>query len=477
MKNTNTNYNMNRNMEDVIVELANDNRLKHSKGFKLKKYQRINIYVFDQIILKRLLEELKFKDCGNIYDYDEIPKPDYINGNGVLDYKMFNRIAISKKYKSIILYNKENWLIDCMFLVSAKKLKKFTEITSKITLEDDGTNSLKGADLSCDGGAYLEIVDSVNDETKRYQITKKSVQNEHLVFDKDSAIAKVKDDINSFFTEKTKKLFKDLDIPHKRGIILYGEPGNGKSSMIRELVRTTPANISKIIIKKVRDLPDVLSSLLSALNGREAIIIMEDIDTMINDRNRSDILNIMDGVDIKSGTLILGTTNHLEKLGPDFVNRVGRFDKSYEITNPSESTRRLFFKSKNMYKLLSGFEFEKGQKLNEKDLLDCLIENSEALPMSSLKELVTNICYSLAYGEIKYVKDAIENSYDTIIDGRNKHTDMIKESMKNTNGNIQVYPVGGVINIETAKKKKRKKKKTTSGDGLKHIKLIKIKEA
>ena len=472
--------------ERILVDLANANKLKKSKGFKLKKYQRINMYIYDQAILNRLLKEFKFKDVGNIYDYKEFPVPDSIRGNGVMDYSLFNRIGISKKNKSLVLYNKDDWSIDCIFLVSVKNLEKFTKVSSDIVLSDDGSNSLKGADFNCDPMSYLEISDSYKDETKRYEIVKKTVPNENLVFDENSTITKVKKDILSFFTEKTEKLYEKLDLPFKRGVILYGDPGNGKSAMIREIIRTSSNDVVKIIIRRVRSLSNVLSSLIDALNAKKkhAIIIIEDMEAMISDSNRSDLLNTLDGVDISSGMYLIGTTNYLEKIDSGFVDRAGRFDKSYKIENPGENTRRLFFESRKLEQILSDFNLSENHKGNKDEIIDTFVKYSKEIPMASLKEIITNTAYMLAYGEEFFIENAVKKVYTTMINSRNNHAKMHnaynrrKENMYTNipyEGNYGMMQVGEVIDVPASEIKiEPDKTEDKSSNKIRKIKVKRI---
>ena len=435
----------NLNMEQTLVMMANEHKLKKSKGFKMKKYQRINMYIHDTAILKRLLKEFGFKNAGNIYDYDEIPIPEQLTGNRVMDYTLFNRIAVSKENNSLVFYNKGDWDIECMFLISLKKIKKFMKISRAIVLDDNTSNALQGADFTCVKNTYLEISESKKDRTQKYEIVRKHIYDENLVFDTKSTLYKVKNDILSFFTDKTKEIYKNLELPFKRGVILYGEPGNGKSAMIREMIRTTPNDVIKIIIRRVSALQDVLSSLIAELDGRQAIIIMEDIDSMIDARNRSDILNVLDGTDVNSGIYLIGTTNYPEKLDGGFMNRAGRFDKAYKIDNPGKETRRLFFESRNLDKVLSGYKINKNNKGTKKDLVKLFVKYSDDIPMASLKELITSVSYSLIYNEEKYIENAVKKAYKNIIEAREEHG-MAHENFLMLQNMIQQGTGGMMIN-------------------------------
>jgi SpoVK/Ycf46/Vps4 family AAA+-type ATPase len=57
------------------------------------------------------------------------------------------------------------------------------------------------------------------------------------------------------------------------------------------------------------------------------VVILEDLDSLINDRNRSFFLNQLDGLEDNDGLLIIGTTNHFERLDSSLSTRPSRFDR------------------------------------------------------------------------------------------------------------------------------------------------------
>ena len=57
------------------------------------------------------------------------------------------------------------------------------------------------------------------------------------------------------------------------------------------------------------------------------VIILEDLDSLINDRNRSFFLNQLDGIESNDGLLVIGTTNHFDRLDPGLSTRPSRFDR------------------------------------------------------------------------------------------------------------------------------------------------------
>ena len=57
------------------------------------------------------------------------------------------------------------------------------------------------------------------------------------------------------------------------------------------------------------------------------VLILEDLDSLINDGNRSFFLNQLDGLEGNDGLLIIGSTNHFDRLDPALNSRPSRFDR------------------------------------------------------------------------------------------------------------------------------------------------------
>lgn len=413
-------------IEDTLLYLAQNHKLKKSKNFKCKRPINYTLYLDDQSLVQEILEKFQFKDAGNIFDYKGFSLPEHARFS--TDFKYSFRIGVSTKYNSLVVYNKEYFSIECRFIIDGKFLEEFTNLVSDIISRDNDCNYLNNMDLSNKENEYIEISDS-SDNTKVFNITKKKIEKENIVFDKDSSLYQVKNDILSFFNKDTEDLYKKLDIPYRRGIILAGEPGNGKSTLIRQIIRLLPSNISKIKIGKVKDFTLLLSSLMNAMNGKKSIIIIEDMDSIINRCDRSELLNLLDGLDVKSGMYLIGTTNYLNSIDSGFVNRAGRFDQTYEIGNPSKKTRRLYFKSKDLMKIFKDFNFNKNEKGNEKMIVDSFVENSKDLPMASLKELITTVSYKLLYGDYKYIEPAIIKSSHDCNESRKQHEKLVCDNI------------------------------------------------
>ncbi|EME48898.1 hypothetical protein DOTSEDRAFT_67831 [Dothistroma septosporum NZE10] len=159
----------------------------------------------------------------------------------------------------------------------------------------------------------------------------------------------IKDDVLSFFDSR--ETYEKLRVPWKRGIIYFGPPGNGKTISVKALMNT--------LYKREDPVPTLYVRTLSSFAGPEyslgqifakaratapCLLVFEDLDSIVTDQVRSYFLNEVDGIKKNDGILIIGSTNHLERLDPGIVKRPSRFDRKYEFRNPDEGERVMYLK-------------------------------------------------------------------------------------------------------------------------------------
>lgn len=409
---------------DVLEKLAELGTKHIKKPINLKNRQEVSLYVYDKDTMENLFKDGKFKDIGNIYDYPKyLPQPRSVSGHTIAgNFEKFQRITVSQKFQAIAIYNFDEYSYRCTFLVNTKKLKKFSKLMNKhIQNEASQANIFADVDFDCKPGEYIEITQASNNNgVKPVDAVKRTIAPEKLVFADKSTISEVMGEISSFFSQETQELYQKLDIPYKRGLILYGDPGNGKSTAIREMIRKIDyPEVAKIVINPNVDeyVTFVLGLLLKSLKGRKAIIILEDLDSLIASSNRSEFLNLLDGVDVQSGALFIGTTNYPESIDPAFMNRSGRFDRTYEIPNPSYATRKLFFESRNVQDILDA------KPDDSQDIVRLFAEATDGMPMASLKEVITATKYMLATKPGTSIPDAIKTVARTLKKTKSDHDD------------------------------------------------------
>ena len=151
-------------------------------------------------------------------------------------------------------------------------------------------------------------------------------------------------DVQGFFDNRS--LYKKLEVPWKRGLILHGVPGNGKTISIRALIATLAARQDSVPSLYVKSLDhcqsekhSVRSIFTRARTMAPCLLIFEDLDSLVTDRTRSYFLNEVDGLESNDGILMIGSTNHLETLDPAISKRPSRFDRKYHFKIPDEAER------------------------------------------------------------------------------------------------------------------------------------------
>jgi AAA+ superfamily predicted ATPase len=81
-----------------------------------------------------------------------------------------------------------------------------------------------------------------------------------------------------------------------------------------------------------------------ARRSAPCVLVLEDLDSLITDANRSYFLNEMDGFALNAGIVTLGTTNHPERLDPAIVERPSRFDRKYHFGLPASAERAAYLR-------------------------------------------------------------------------------------------------------------------------------------
>jgi chaperone BCS1 len=139
-------------------------------------------------------------------------------------------------------------------------------------------------------------------------------------------------------------------IPYRRGYLLYGEPGNGKSSLITALATKMQYEICALNLNSQGMNDERLIELMST-TPPQSFLLVEDIDCVFHDRMKTDekhsvtfsgLLNAIDGVMASEGRILFMTTNHREALDPALI-RPGRIDIKIELTNAVPSQMEKLF--------------------------------------------------------------------------------------------------------------------------------------
>lgn len=171
--------------------------------------------------------------------------------------------------------------------------------------------------------------------------------------------------------------YKKLGLLYSRGILMYGPPGSGKTSIINQ--------VSEMIVKKgdvvfysndVRALAAGLKAFRSVEPDRRVVVVMEDADEHIR-HDEQQFLHLLDGQDSTDSILYLATTNYVNNFPPRLL-RSGRFDKKIEVPQPPYEGRLAYFKNK----------LKPHEMASEKEI-ESLASETEGMSFGDLLEIVT----------------------------------------------------------------------------------------
>ncbi|KAI6112998.1 P-loop containing nucleoside triphosphate hydrolase protein [Pisolithus sp. B1] len=180
------------------------------------------------------------------------------------------------------------------------------------------------------------------------------------------------EDVKDFLANKA--WYQERGIPFRRGYLLYGAPGSGKTSVIQAIAGELCLNVYMLSLSRSGLDDTSLATLLSSL-PEQCIVLMEDIDaafyhglsrepglpkgtssaeTGARDRppssgevagrlSLSGILNAIDGIAANEGRILFATTNKYDVLDPALC-RPGRMDLRLQFHNASKYQARELFK-------------------------------------------------------------------------------------------------------------------------------------
>lgn len=165
---------------------------------------------------------------------------------------------------------------------------------------------------------------------------------EDLFLEKD-----LKDDIKNYVEGflNSKHLYEKMNVSWKTGALLWGDPGNGKSSLIRTII--SKYNFKPVTVQSgAQTNDDTITEAFEYASSQEpALLYIEDLDTLLGQTvSLSHFLNMMDGVASKKGLMVIATANDLGKLKESVVDRPSRFDRKFEFPLPNLEMTKIYLK-------------------------------------------------------------------------------------------------------------------------------------
>lgn len=185
-------------------------------------------------------------------------------------------------------------------------------------------------------GSYICGSDTFGPKLVRFP-----VRSDDIVVLPDAETTRVVEVIRKFWAARER--YQRHGLLFKRGILLWGPPGSGKTVTIHMLTNELIAAGGVVIF--CGD-PDLMSAVMSAVRRieptRPLIIVLEDIDEIIRQYGEHGVLAMLDGESQTDNVVFLATTNYIGQLGARIVNRPSRFDERIYVGMPSYTSRLVY---------------------------------------------------------------------------------------------------------------------------------------
>lgn len=198
--------------------------------------------------------------------------------------------------------------------------------------------------------------------------------------------------------------FNMLKLKPYRGILLYGEAGCGKSSLIYKLIEEIKTFNGVVIqFHEPTSWLNILPVLRALESNRPIICVIKNLDKILSRFGEDNFQYFLESIHSVSNIVYIATTNNINAIPYRIRNSPSQFDAIYEITKPNATARREYLKKKL------------ANAKQKKYKLDQLVEDTDGFTMAHLREFFVSIFvfnkdYERTVVTLKNAKDITEKS-------------------------------------------------------------------
>lgn len=183
-------------------------------------------------------------------------------------------------------------------------------------------------------------------------------------------------EVKSFWNDKTKAHFERYGLVYKRGILLHGNPGTGKTCTIASVMDNV-VNEGGIVVFNPD--PALLANIVNAVRQIEpdlkVLTVFEEFDNLVDN---PEFLSLMDGQLQLENIVYIATTNYIHNIPLRIRNRPSRFATVLEVGPPAADVRQAYLAAK-----LRG---------EDAKLIEELVARTDGMVIDQIKDVIVSIC-------------------------------------------------------------------------------------
>ena len=301
----------------------------HAEGLAIR-------FILEEFFKTKKIKVEKIVNIGNDSDYSpRVSNIEYENGKfrSCLLIGQY-MLAIGKDKYLLSVDTLSQGFMDFVFVARKEAKIKAKDLTTDLTAYAASHNYLKGKKIDGD----LTLID-----------LKRKYGWDDLILDKYTNKALQTNLMNLI---DNVEVYEKNNLPLKRGLIISGEPGTGKSLLGKILCHKTDWTFMWITPKSFHDIESVSNIMKTARMLGPTILFLEDIDLYGKHRDQNalasllgELMNQLDGIEDNNYVVTIATTNNQDALEKALINRPGRFDKVIRFNSPTNRCREQMFKT------------------------------------------------------------------------------------------------------------------------------------
>jgi hypothetical protein len=205
-------------------------------------------------------------------------------------------------------------------------------------------------------------------------------------------------EINKFWEPEVRARYEKRGIVYKRGFLLHGKHGTGKTSIIFKLMQEQIEQGNLIFFcPSPSDLSEFVKIVRGIEGDRRVLVVYEEFEKLLYSQE-ADFLSILDGEMQIDNIAYVATTNYIHKIPPRIKDRPSRFATVIEIGLPNADTRRRYIEAKTFPE----------ENVN----LNAWTKATEGLTIDQIKDLIISVyCIGLSLEEaVDRTKNVIQDS-------------------------------------------------------------------